>query len=140
MFVWSSHPWKHPLTKWLCDLCVAEKTGTTRKDVKAVMANYVELAASELKKNGAFRFGGCFNLKLKKKAARPAREGINPFTREPCIFKAKPAFVTVHAKVTKKFLVMIEGSSDHAEFIPLKQLRIRSSPPGCHQRNASRRE
>ena len=68
---------------------VAEKTGTKSKDVKAVITNYMELAASELKKNGAFKIGGCLNLKLKKKPARPARKGVNPFTKEPCVFQAR---------------------------------------------------
>merc|ERR1712216_1120818 len=81
---------------------VAEKTGLKSKDVKAVVATYMELAASELKKSGAFKVGGCLNLKLKKKAATPARKGINPFTKEPCVFKAKPASKTVRALAMKK--------------------------------------
>jgi hypothetical protein len=30
-------------------------------------------------------------MKVVKKAATKARKGINPFTKEPTIFKAKPA-------------------------------------------------
>merc|ERR1711907_379910 len=86
---------------------VAEKTGLKGKDVKAVVTTYIELAASELKKNGAFKFGGCLNLKLKKKPARPARKGVNPFTKEPCVFKAKPASKTVRALPMKKLKEMI---------------------------------
>merc|ERR1712139_201023 len=86
---------------------VAEKSGLKAKDVKAVITNYVELAASELKKNGAFKIGGCLNLKLKKKPARPARKGVNPFTKEPCVFKAKPASKTVRALPMKKLKEMI---------------------------------
>merc|ERR1711976_207938 len=86
---------------------VAEKSGLKAKDVKAVITNYVELAASELKKNGTFKIGGCLNLKLKKKPARPARKGVNPFTKEPCVFKAKPASKTVRALPMKKLKEMI---------------------------------
>merc|ERR1712227_366322 len=86
---------------------VAEKTGLKGKDVKAVITTYLELAASELKKNGAFKFGGCLNLKLKKKPATPARKGINPFTKEPCVFKAKPASKTVRALAMKKLKEMV---------------------------------
>merc|ERR1711976_972703 len=86
---------------------VAEKSGLKSKEVKAVVTNYMELAASELKKNGAFRIGGCLNLKLKKKPARPARKGDNPFTKEPCVFKAKPASKTVRALAMKKLKEMI---------------------------------
>merc|ERR1719498_2026208 len=63
----------------------------------------VALAAEQLKKNGAFKLAGALNLKLKKKAATPARKGINPFTKEPCVFKAKPASQTVRALALKRF-------------------------------------
>merc|ERR1712134_192498 len=86
---------------------VAEKSGLKNKDVKVVVTNYMELAASELKKNGSFKIGGCLNLKLKKKPARPARKGVNPFTKEPCVFKAKPASKTVRALAMKKLKEMI---------------------------------
>ena len=47
------------------------------------------------------------SLKLKKKPARPARKGVNPFTKEPCVFKAKPASKTVRALPMKKLKEMI---------------------------------
>merc|ERR1739845_224643 len=47
-------------------------------------------SAEELKKTGSFKLAGMLNMKLKKKPATPARKGINPFTKEPCVFKAKP--------------------------------------------------
>merc|ERR1711982_240442 len=86
---------------------VAEKTGLKGKDVKAVVTNYMELAASELKKNGKFKIGGCLNLKLKKKPAVASRKGVNPFTKEPCVFKAKPASKTVRALPMKRFKEMV---------------------------------
>merc|ERR1711879_57527 len=80
---------------------VASSTGLKAKDVKAVVANYMSVAAGQLKKNGSFKFVGA--LKLKKKPATPARKGINPFTKEPCVFKAKPASQTVRALAQKRF-------------------------------------
>merc|ERR1711991_314337 len=80
---------------------VAEGCGVKPKDAKAVLAAFIDLAAAELKKNGAFKLGGCLNLKLKKKPATPARKGINPFTKEPCVFKAKPASKTVRIMAMK---------------------------------------
>merc|ERR1712187_1101672 len=59
---------------------VASSTGLKAKDVKAVVASYMSVAAQQLKKNGSFKFAGALNLKLKKKPATPARKGINPFT------------------------------------------------------------
>jgi hypothetical protein len=34
---------------------------------------------------------GVAKMKVVKKAATKARKGINPFTKEPMMFKAKPA-------------------------------------------------
>merc|ERR1711941_158268 len=76
---------------------VAEKVGLKGKQVKAVMESFVAVAAQELKTNGKFKFAGALNLKLKKKPATPAKKGVNPFTKEPCVFKAKPASKTVRA-------------------------------------------
>merc|ERR1712232_1113045 len=86
---------------------VAESTELKPKRVKAVITSYMELAASELKKNGAFKIGGVLNMKLKKKPAKPARKGVNPFTKEPCVFKAKPASKTVRCLPMKKLKEMI---------------------------------
>merc|ERR1712146_641178 len=86
---------------------VAEAAGMGAKDVKAAIEGVMEVAASELKKNGAFKFGGALNLKLKKKPAQAARKGVNPFTKEPCVFKAKPASKTVRALPMKKLKEMV---------------------------------
>merc|ERR1712098_179400 len=86
---------------------VAETTGLKTKDVKAVLEGIIEVAAQELKKNGSFKLAGALNLKLKKKPARKARKGVNPFTKEPCVFKAKPASKTVRALPMKKLKEMI---------------------------------
>merc|ERR1712217_110620 len=86
---------------------VAEKTGVKAKDVKSIMESMVEVAAQELKKAGSFKLGGALKLKLKKKPARPAKKGINPFTKEPCVFKAKPASKTIRAFALVKLKEMI---------------------------------
>ena len=81
---------------------VAEKTGLKQGDVKSVMESVFEIAAVELKKNGSFKLGGMLNMKLKSKPATKARKGTNPFTGEPCVFKAKPASKTVRVLPLKK--------------------------------------
>merc|ERR1719265_2843032 len=84
----------------------AETTGLKPKDVKAVMEGLVAIAAEQLKKTGSFKLAGALNLKLKKKPAVAARKGVNPFTKEPCVFKAKPASKTVRAYAMKKLKEM----------------------------------
>merc|ERR1712124_178053 len=86
---------------------VAESNGLKAKQVKSVVEGIMGVAAEQLKKNGAFKFAGMLNLKLKKKPATKARKGVNPFTKEPCVFKAKPASQTVRALPMKKFKEMV---------------------------------
>merc|ERR1719217_1972398 len=86
---------------------VAETTGLKPKDVKAAVEGLLGLGAAELKKNGSFKVAGMLNLKLKVKPAAPARKGVNPFTKEPCVFKARPASKTVRALPMKKLKNMI---------------------------------
>merc|ERR1739849_31040 len=86
---------------------VAETVGLKPKDVKAAVEGLIAVAADQLKKNGSFKVGGAVNLKLKSKPARPARKGLNPFTKEPCVFKARPASKTVKGFAMKKLKEMI---------------------------------
>jgi len=81
---------------------VAETTGLKTKDVKGTVEAIMGVAAEEIKKTGSFKFAGMLNMKLKKKPATPARKGVNPFTKEPCVFKAKPASKTVKVYAMKK--------------------------------------
>merc|ERR1719240_2527282 len=63
---------------------VAESTELKPKQVKTVISSYCELAASELKKNGNFKFGGVLNMKLKKKPAKAStRSPKNPASSKP---------------------------------------------------------
>merc|ERR1719408_206638 len=81
---------------------VAESIGLKPKEVKGAVEGMVSLAAQQLKKNGTFKIGNVINLKLKNKPATPARKGVNPFTKEPCVFKAKPASKAVKGLALKK--------------------------------------
>merc|ERR1712151_1317763 len=86
---------------------VAESTGLKVQDVKGTMEALVGVAADQLKKVGSFKIAGALNLKLKAKPATPARRGVNPFTKEPCVFKAKPASKTVRALPMKKLKTLV---------------------------------
>merc|ERR1712072_1679367 len=86
---------------------VAETTGLKTKDVKGVVDAFMGVAAEQVKKSGSFKLAGMLNMKLKNKPATKARKGINPFTKEPCVFKAKPASKTVRCLPMKKLKVML---------------------------------
>jgi DNA-binding protein HU-beta len=72
-----------------------------RKDVKGVIEAVAEIGYKELKKTGAFFVPGLAKFVIIKKPATKAREGINPFTKEPTIFKAKPARKIIRARPVK---------------------------------------
>ena len=72
-----------------------------RKDVKGVLETLADLGYKELKKNGAFVVPGFAKFVVVKKPATKARKGINPFTKEPTIFKAKPARKVLKLRAVK---------------------------------------
>merc|ERR1719174_2876208 len=86
---------------------VAETTGLKTKDVKSVVEALMSVAVDQVKKSGSFKLAGMLNMKLKNKPAQKARKGVNPFTKEPCIFKAKPASKTVRCLAMKKLKEMV---------------------------------
>jgi nucleoid DNA-binding protein len=73
----------------------------SRKHVKQVIETLAEVGHRELKKTGVFVLPGFAKFVVVKKAARPAREGINPFTKEKQKFAAKPASKGVRARPVK---------------------------------------
>merc|ERR1719487_1792023 len=86
---------------------VAETTGLKTKDVKGVVDALMGVAVDQVKKSGSFKIAGMLNMKLKNKPATKARKGFNPFTKEPCVFKAKPASKTVRCLPMKKLKEML---------------------------------
>jgi DNA-binding protein HU-beta len=73
----------------------------TRKDVKGVLESLAQVGYKELKKTGTFLVPGFAKFVVIKKPATKARKGINPFTKEPTIFKAKPARKVIKARPVK---------------------------------------
>jgi nucleoid DNA-binding protein len=73
----------------------------SRKHVKQVVEVLISVGHRELKKAGVFVMPGFAKFVVIKKPPRPAREGINPFTKEKQIFAAKPASKAVRARAVK---------------------------------------
>jgi len=80
---------------------IATATELTKRDVKNVMETLTSIGHSELKKNGEFLVPGFAKFLVVKKKAVKARKGINPFTKEEMMFKAKPARKVVRARPVK---------------------------------------
>jgi nucleoid DNA-binding protein len=75
--------------------------GLTKKQVKDVLDSLINVGHRELKKAGTFTLPGFAKFRVVKKAATKARKGINPFTKEPQTFAAKPASKGVRARAIK---------------------------------------
>lgn len=94
---------KGPLSKSDLIQSIVKSNGDklSRKDVKGLLESVVEIGHRELKKSGVFLLPGLVKLLVVKKPATKARKGINPFTKEPTIFKAKPARKVIKARPVK---------------------------------------
>jgi len=82
-------------------VCEAIGEEVSKKHVKLVVETLVATGHKELKKNGIFVLHGLAKFVVVKKPAKPARKGINPFTKQPQTFAAKPASKTVRARPVK---------------------------------------
>jgi nucleoid DNA-binding protein len=82
---------KKPSTKSEILGHISDKTGLSRKQVSGVFDELSVLIKRDLKSSGLFNVVGLMKVKLVHKPAQPAKKGINPFTKEPMTFKAKPA-------------------------------------------------
>ena len=72
---------------------IAENTALSKKQVNAVFAALSDQISSAVGKKGpgVFALPGLVKIKVVHKPATKARKGINPFTKQETIFKAKPA-------------------------------------------------
>ena len=73
----------------------------TLKDVKGVLESLATIGYKQLRKSGEFLLPGFAKFRVIKKPATKARKGINPFTKEPTVFKAKPARKIIKARPVK---------------------------------------
>ena len=105
----SSNGSTKPRTKSDIFKTVAEKTGLSRKQVASVFDNVGNLIKKDLggKGPGVFTLPGLVKIKVVKKPATKARKGINPFTGQEMMFKAKPASKKVRALPLKSLKGMV---------------------------------
>ena len=88
---------------------IAESTGLTRKQVGAVLDGLTDVINSHIMKNavGEFVLPGLIKVTTVRKPATKARKGINPFTKEEVMFKAKPASTSVKVRPLKGLKDMV---------------------------------
>lgn len=83
---------------------IATNTDLSRKQVESVLSELEVLIERSIKKRslGEFTIPGLMKITTVKKPATKARKGINPFTGEETVFKAKPASTAVKVRPLKK--------------------------------------
>lgn len=84
-------------------------SGVSRKDVVTVFDELSNIISAHLKKQGPgqFTLPGLIKISIKHKPATKARKGINPFTGEEMMFKAKPAKNVVKVRPLQKLKAMV---------------------------------
>ena len=83
---------------------LAGTSGAAAKDVRAVIAALEDTIRASISKKGprTFVLPGLLKITAVAVPAKKARKGINPFTGEATVFKAKPATVKVKVRPMKK--------------------------------------
>ena len=84
---------KKPMTKTEMIAALAESTGLTKAQVASLFNELATLIKKELGEEGAgtINISNLLKIKVVRKPATPEHKGINPFTKEETVFKAKPA-------------------------------------------------
>jgi nucleoid DNA-binding protein len=102
---------KKPMTKTAIVEEIAGNTGLSKKQVSSVFNEFGVVIERHIKRRspGQFKLPGLMKIEVKKKAATKARKGINPFTGEETVFKAKPAQRVVKIRPLKALKEMAEN-------------------------------
>jgi nucleoid DNA-binding protein len=97
-----------PRTKSEIYTSLAQDIGVTRRQVAAVFDGLGGLIKRDLSRGpGVFTVPGLMKITVQKKPATKARKGVNPFTGEEMMFKAKPARKVVKVRPLKKLKQMV---------------------------------
>jgi nucleoid DNA-binding protein len=92
------------MTKTEVVSALSESTGLTKQQVSDFFEELLSLIGKNLNANGpgVFNIPGLMKVRVVRKPAVPERKGLNPFTKEETVFKAKPARNVVRISALKK--------------------------------------
>ncbi|MBF0441022.1 MAG: HU family DNA-binding protein [Oligoflexales bacterium] len=86
---------------------ISKRRGLPRKEIASIFEDVEEIIKVELGRHKKFNFMGLVKMIEKKRPATKERKGINPFTGQETVFKAKPASKTVRAVALKRLKDMV---------------------------------
>ena len=98
---------KSKMTKSEILATVADRAGIPKSKVAEVMLALEDVMADQLSKTGEFSMLGWFKIAVKRKPAKPSRQGMNPFTKQMQTFKAQPAKNVIKVRPQKKVKEMV---------------------------------
>ena len=98
-----------PMSKTEILTALAESTGLSKKQVGSVFDELSNLISRNMGKKGPglFNVPGLLKISVKHKPATKAHKGINPFTKEEVMIKAKPAHNVVKIRPLKALKDMV---------------------------------
>jgi nucleoid DNA-binding protein len=84
---------KKPMNKTEILAALCEATGLAKQQVGGLFDELATLIRKNLREEGpgVFAIPGLMQIKVVRKPATEERKGINPFTKQETVFKAKPA-------------------------------------------------
>jgi nucleoid DNA-binding protein len=99
-----------PMSKSEVLNALAEESGLARKQVASVLDALHELIGRNIGKKGSgvFAVPGLMKITVQHKPATKPRKGINPFTKQEMIYKAKPARNVVRIRPLKSLKEMVK--------------------------------
>jgi nucleoid DNA-binding protein len=82
-----------PMSKTEIYAALGEATGLTKQQVGGLFDELAKVIGNNLGDDGpgTFAIPGLLNIKVVRRPATEERTGINPFTKEEMVIKAKPA-------------------------------------------------
>jgi nucleoid DNA-binding protein len=100
---------KKAMTKSDIMVTLATKTGRSKKEVALVLEELANLIRKNLGQRGpgVFNVSGLMKIMVVRKPATEARKGVNPFTGQETMFKAKPARNVVKIRPLKALKDMV---------------------------------
>jgi len=102
-------PASKPRTKGEFYTTISGATGVPRKQIATIFETLGKVIAADLSKSGpgVLNVGGMMKVTVVRKPATKARKGINPFTKEEVMFKAKPARNVIKVRPLKALKSMV---------------------------------
>ncbi len=88
---------------------LAESTGLSKVQVSELFSSLADLIGKNIGEGGpgVFTLPGLLKIKVVRKPAVAERAGINPFTKQETVFKAKPARNVVKLQALKSLKSLV---------------------------------